>query len=71
VQLQHQKIIGEAIRLHRKNGNFMQGKLGESVNSNPKYIGEIECGKKIISIEVLLRIAEAVKTPVRDFFNDA
>lgn len=68
--LQHRKIIGETIRLHRKNAGFTQEKLAEAVNLNPKYIGEIERGEKIISIEALLRIAKAVKTPLRDFFKD-
>ena len=68
--LQHRKIIGEAIRLYRKGAGFTQEKLAESVDLNPKYIGEIERGEKIISIEALIRIAKAVKTPIRDFFND-
>jgi transcriptional regulator with XRE-family HTH domain len=29
----------------------------------------MERGEKIISIEALLRIAKAVKTPVREFFR--
>jgi len=67
--LQHRKTIGEAIRLHRKSAGLTQEKLAETVDLNPKYIGEIERGEKIISIEALLRIAKTVKTPVRDFFN--
>jgi transcriptional regulator with XRE-family HTH domain len=39
------------------------------VDLNPKYLGEVERGEKIISIEALLRIAKAVKTPVREFFR--
>jgi len=39
------------------------------VDLNPKYLGEVERGEKIISIEALLRIAKAVKTPIRDFFR--
>jgi len=38
------------------------------VDLNPKYIGEVERGEKIISIKALLRIAKAVKIPVREFF---
>ena len=68
--LQHRKIIGEAIRQYRKGVGFTQEKLAESVDLNPKYIGEIERGEKIISIEALIRIAKAVKTPIRDFFNN-
>jgi transcriptional regulator with XRE-family HTH domain len=68
--LRHRKIIGEAIRSNRKNAGFTQEKLAEAVDLNPKYIGEIERGEKIISIEALLRIAKVVKVPIRDFLRD-
>ena len=67
--LQHRKIIGDAIRAYRKKAAFTQEKLAEIVELNPKYIGEVERGEKIISIEALLRIAKAVKVPIRDFFR--
>jgi transcriptional regulator with XRE-family HTH domain len=66
----HRKIIGGAIRERRKLMELTQEKLAESANLNPKYIGEVERGEKIISIEALLRIAQVLKTPVRDFFRD-
>ena len=62
-------MIGEAIRFHRKTVGYTQEKLAERVNLNPKYLGEIERGEKIISIEALLRIAKAVKAPVPEFFR--
>ncbi len=68
--LRHRKIIGEAIRLRRKKADLTQEELAEAVDLNPKYIGEIERGEKIISIEALLRIAKVVKTPIRNFFRD-
>jgi transcriptional regulator with XRE-family HTH domain len=40
------------------------------VDLNPKYIGEAERGEKNISIEALLRIAKAVKTPIYKFLRD-
>jgi transcriptional regulator with XRE-family HTH domain len=67
--LRHRKIIGDAIRLRRKKADFTQERLAEMVDLNPKYLGEVERGEKIISIEALLRIAKAVKTPIRDFFR--
>jgi transcriptional regulator with XRE-family HTH domain len=67
--LRHRKIIGEAIRFQRKKANLTQEKLAEAVELNPKYVGEVERGEKIISIEALLRIAKAVKTPIREFFR--
>jgi transcriptional regulator with XRE-family HTH domain len=68
--LRHRKLIGEAIRLHRKEAGLTQEKLAERADLNPKYLGEIERGEKIISIEALLRIAKAVETPIRQFFCD-
>ena len=62
-------MIGDAIRFRRKNSGLTQEKLAEAVDLNPKYLGEIERGEKIISIEALLRIAKAVKTPVQEFFR--
>ena len=67
--LQHRRIIGDAIRSYRKRADFTQEELAELVNLNPKYVGEVERGEKIISIEALLRIAEAVKTPISQFFR--
>jgi transcriptional regulator with XRE-family HTH domain len=67
--LRHRKVIGDAIRLRRKNTGYTQERLAEMVDLNPKYLGEIERGEKIISIEALLRIAKAVKTPIREFFR--
>ena len=66
----HRKVIGEAIRNYRKKTGFTQEKLAERVELNPKYLGEVERGEKIISIEALLRIAKAVKVPIRTFFRD-
>jgi transcriptional regulator with XRE-family HTH domain len=70
VILRHRKIIGDAIRFHRKESGLTQERLAELVDLNPKYLGEVERGEKIISIEALLRIARAVKIPIRIFFRD-
>jgi transcriptional regulator with XRE-family HTH domain len=68
--LRHRRIIGDAIRFYRKRAGRTQEKLAELADLNPKYIGEIERGEKIISIEALLRIAKAAKVPIRLFFRD-
>ncbi len=67
--LKHRKVIGDAIRSRRKNAGYTQERLAEKVDLNPKYLGEVERGEKIISIEALLRIAKAVRTPVHEFFR--
>ena len=68
--LQHRKLIGDAIRFRRTKAKLTQERLGELVELNPKYLGEVERGEKIISIEALLRIARAVKTPAAEFLRD-
>jgi transcriptional regulator with XRE-family HTH domain len=68
--LRHRKLIGEAIRRHRQELDLTQEKLAELVDLNPKYLGEVERGEKIISIEALLRVAKAVQTPIKEFFSD-
>lgn len=68
--LRHRKLIGEAIRTYRKRVKLTQEELAERADLNPKYLGEIERGEKIISIEALLRIAKAVKVPIRQFFRN-
>jgi transcriptional regulator with XRE-family HTH domain len=67
--LRHRKTIGGAVRMYRGEKGLTQEKLAELVDLNPKYLGEVERGEKIISIEALLRIAKAVKTPIREFFR--
>jgi transcriptional regulator with XRE-family HTH domain len=67
--LQHRKIIGDAIRQHRKQAGFTQEILAEKVDLNPKYLGEVERGEKIISIEALLRISKAVKVRAAKFLE--
>lgn len=69
VILPHRKKIGEAIRRYRKYVQLTQEALAEKVDLNPKYIGEIERGEKIISIEALMRIAAVVGIPLSDFFR--
>jgi XRE family transcriptional regulator, regulator of sulfur utilization len=68
--LRHRKVIGAEIRDFRKRVGLTQEQLGEAVDLNPKYVGEVERGEKIISIEALLRISKVVKVPIREFFRD-
>ncbi len=68
--LRHRRLIGEAIRFRRKSAGYTQERLAELVSLNPKYLGEIERGEKIISIEALMRVAKAVKTPIAEFFQE-
>ena len=58
------------MRRYRKKAGLTQEQLAEKADLNPKYLGEVERGEKIISIEALLRIAKPVKVPIRHFFRE-
>jgi len=64
------KVLGEAIRRHRKRAKFSQEKLAEEADLHPVYIGKVERGEQWISLHALLRIAEALDMPVSDLVAD-
>jgi len=67
---EHRKILGDAIRSRRKKAELTQEKLAELVNLNPKYLGEVERGEKIISFEALLRVAKVLGVRIRDLVSE-
>ena len=64
------KLLGEGIRRHRKEADLTQEKLAEKVDINPVYFGQIERGYKVPTVDVLLRIAKALKVRLRDLVAD-
>jgi transcriptional regulator with XRE-family HTH domain len=66
LHLSHRKLLGQAIRHHRKQAKMTQEQLGEKADLNPKYIGEVERMEKTISIDALARIAKAMGVSVQD-----
>ena len=64
--LAHRKALAEAIREYRKKAKMTQARLAEEANLSSKDIGEVERMEKGISVDTLVRIARALKVPVRD-----
>ncbi|MBI5886295.1 MAG: helix-turn-helix transcriptional regulator [Deltaproteobacteria bacterium] len=62
--------LGRRIRMLRKNAGLTQERLGERANLSYKYIGEVERGGVNISIESLMRIAEAVDVNIGRLFDE-
>ncbi|SFE89318.1 helix-turn-helix domain-containing protein [Succiniclasticum ruminis] len=54
------KHIGRRIRQERIRNNLSQEKLAEMTDSSPQYISHIETGRKKASLEMLVRIANAL-----------
>jgi transcriptional regulator with XRE-family HTH domain len=66
----HQKLIGDAIRKHRKNCRMSQEKLAEKADLHPVYFGQVERGEQAVSIHALIRIAKALNVRLRDLVKE-
>jgi transcriptional regulator with XRE-family HTH domain len=64
------KRLGEGVRKYRKRAGLTQERLAEKVNLNPVYVGQIERGFKVPTIEVLVRLAKALRVRLRDLVAD-
>jgi transcriptional regulator with XRE-family HTH domain len=47
-----------------------QEKLAERIDINPVYMGQIERGYRVPTVDVLLRIARALKVHLRDIVSE-
>ena len=63
------KELGQRIRSLRKSAVFTQEELGEKADLSYKYIGELERGQVNVSIDSLIRIADAVSVKIGDLFS--
>ena len=70
VTQQDRRLLGGGIRKYRKLAGLTQEKLAEKVDLNPVYMGQIERGYKVQSVDALLRIAKALKVHLRDLVAD-
>jgi transcriptional regulator with XRE-family HTH domain len=64
------KLLGEGIRKYRKLAGLTQEKLAERIDINPVYMGQIERGYRVPTVDVLLRVARALKVRLRDIVNE-
>jgi XRE family transcriptional regulator, regulator of sulfur utilization len=62
----HRRILGETIRLYRQHAELSQEKLAEFADLNPKYLSEVERGRKNVSVDALGRLAKALKVSIHD-----
>jgi transcriptional regulator with XRE-family HTH domain len=64
------KLLGDGIRKYRKLAGLTQEKLAERIDINPVYMGQIERGFRVPTVDVLLRIAKALKVRMRDIVGE-
>lgn len=62
------KVLGKKIQKQRKEIGYTQEELGDKVGISRAYMGYIEQGRYAPSLEVLEKIAKALKTSPKTFF---
>ena len=69
MQINYQ-YIGQRIRQERTRNRLSQEQLAELTDSSPQYISHIETGRKRASLEMLVRIANALNASVEQLIAD-
>jgi len=64
------KIVGKRIKKLRNDKRYTQEKFSEIAGLSKNYISDIECGKKYVRIDKLIRIINALQCSADDIFMD-
>ncbi len=62
--------LGKKIKKRREELNMKANKLANQSEVSPGYISQLESGKVTPSVSTLKRIADALNTPIGNFFED-
>ena len=63
-------LFGTRVRQIRKQFNLSQARLAEKAGLSPKYISDIELGKKGVSLDTADKIAAAFDLPLSDILKE-
>ena len=70
MRLSHRRIVGQQIRLCRKQAHLSQEELAEKADLSYKYVGEVERGLVNISLDSLMRLAKALKVKAHTLIGE-
>ncbi len=62
----YRTVLGDNIRTHRRNLKWSQEALAEKADLHHNYIGDIERGEENVSIDALMRIANALNISISE-----
>jgi transcriptional regulator with XRE-family HTH domain len=65
----HRKAIGENIRTLRRAKGWTQETLARKTKMDSGYLSTLELGQVTISVDNLLKIAHALKTPISELIK--
>ena len=67
----HRKHFGDAIRERRTALVLSQEQLAEGVGCHRNYMGRIERGEQNITLDMMVRVAKALKCSINEVMKDA
>jgi transcriptional regulator with XRE-family HTH domain len=62
----HRRVLGDALRVHRKRAKLTQEALAEKTGLSVVFISLLENGRRTVSVDALLRIARALHVELKD-----
>ncbi len=62
--------IGASIAEERRKRGLSQAELADKVGLTPNYMGFLEQGHRVASVDVLAAIAKVLKVNLQDLFKD-
>jgi transcriptional regulator with XRE-family HTH domain len=65
----HRRILGDAVRAHRKQLKMTQERLAEKTGLSVVFLSLLENGHRTVSVDALLRIARALNLPLKDLLG--
>jgi transcriptional regulator with XRE-family HTH domain len=69
--LKIQRRFGDALRAERTARKMSQERLALSSGISPTYVGEVERGEKMASLEIILRLAKAMHLSAAELLKKA
>jgi transcriptional regulator with XRE-family HTH domain len=63
------RVLGKKIQKRRKQLELTQEDVADKVGISRAYMGYIEQGRYAPSLEVLEKVAKALKSPISEFFK--
>lgn len=64
------KKYGRNVKYYRNKLGLTQAQLAELANLSTNYIGMIERGKRVLKLDKVFIIANALKIPTNEFFKE-
>lgn len=63
------KLLGKRLKSLRMGKRYTQEKLAEIANLHSKYVSSLECGRENPTLDVLVRLSEALDIELSEMFK--